>query len=85
MNSAVGQKNCSRCGLAKTAENYYSKGARLDSKCKICALKTKSLKYKAKQRETIKRQNFISSFNISFGGEPDLRLLAFELNKALKD
>ena len=46
-------KTCSKCKRTKSVDAFYSKGDRVDSKCKECAKKLRNQRY---QRKKVKEQ-----------------------------
>lgn len=48
MNNAESKK-CTKCGITKSVEDFYRKGYRHDSQCKVCVRKRKSEKRKEKK------------------------------------
>ena len=47
---SIEQKACSRCGRATPLEQFYSKGNRLDSRCKSCVKDVRRASYKRKRK-----------------------------------
>ncbi len=43
-------KNCTKCLVDLPLDNFYSKGNRVDSRCKSCVKSTKKTKYVAKEQ-----------------------------------
>jgi len=50
--SSASLKQCFTCGVNKSPQDYYSKGNRADSTCKICVLRKKKKSYKKKKAKS---------------------------------
>ncbi len=44
-------KICSKCGIQKQCNEFYTKGVRVESKCKECAKRDRVARYKKKKKE----------------------------------
>ena len=68
-------RKCSHCGGEKCTTEYYSKGNRLDSRCKTCVLELKKQKAKTKKKALMNKSQSKTlitpvSFNLKVASMP---------------
>lgn len=80
-----GQRRCVNCGLVKCIDDFYRKGSRRDSACKVCILQKKRKCYKRKQKVASRRRGTLLDFDVFFVGAPDLSSLSRVLKGYLED
>ena len=78
-------KTCKVCNEGKERAEFYTKGARSDSRCKSCVLRQKSKIYSAKKKLSPKRKTStcVSGFTVTFIGHPDMALFAYRIRSAI--
>jgi len=57
-------------------QEFYKKGDRRDSSCKVCIAQTKRECYKKKQKIASRRRRTLLDFEVSFVRSPNLALLS---------
>jgi hypothetical protein len=81
MNSSDEGKKCIKCNVLKEVKDFYTKGARIESRCKVCQRKERKERYKKKKSKEKKRSSrgrLMIINNVRF-------IDSFEKNKVKKD
>ena len=74
------ERVCTNCSKSKRSSDFYTKGKRIDSKCKECVKKRKSKTYfKRKKMFELKKSNLIQESYLLKNSSSNLNNFLYEL------